>query len=66
MCFRKLPKPLRARINDYYQARYGGKWFDEKEILSLLSKSLKEVPEELFPFIINSIQFNCIYIAPEQ
>ncbi|XP_031438848.1 potassium/sodium hyperpolarization-activated cyclic nucleotide-gated channel 1-like isoform X2 [Clupea harengus] len=42
MCFRKLPKPLRARINDYYQARYGGKWFDEKEILSLLSKSLKE------------------------
>ncbi|KAL2081092.1 hypothetical protein ACEWY4_022945 [Coilia grayii] len=42
MAYRKLPKNLRLRIIDYYQARYGGKWFDEKEILSLLSKSLKE------------------------
>ncbi|XP_076118881.1 potassium/sodium hyperpolarization-activated cyclic nucleotide-gated channel 3 [Alosa pseudoharengus] len=42
MTYRKLPKDLRKRMHDYYQARYGGKWFDEREILSLLSKSLKE------------------------
>ncbi|KAG5283088.1 hypothetical protein AALO_G00038170 [Alosa alosa] len=42
MTYRKLPRDLRKRMHDYYQARYGGKWFDEREILSLLSKSLKE------------------------
>lgn len=47
MTYRKLPKGLRMRINDYYLARYGGKWFDEKQILSLVSKSLKEVPKNI-------------------
>ncbi|XP_066497273.1 potassium/sodium hyperpolarization-activated cyclic nucleotide-gated channel 1-like isoform X3 [Hoplias malabaricus] len=41
MTYRKLPKALRIRITDYYQARYRGKCFNE-DILSLVSKSLKE------------------------
>lgn len=43
MTFMKLPKDLRARISSYYQARYAGKWFDEKDILNWVSSSLKEV-----------------------
>ncbi|XP_062389437.1 potassium/sodium hyperpolarization-activated cyclic nucleotide-gated channel 1-like isoform X2 [Sardina pilchardus] len=42
MAYRKLPRELRKRMHDYYQARYGGKWFDEREILGLLSKSLRQ------------------------
>ncbi|XP_041934354.1 potassium/sodium hyperpolarization-activated cyclic nucleotide-gated channel 1-like [Alosa alosa] len=42
MTFMKLPKELRVRISSYYQARYGGKWFDEKDILNWVSESLKE------------------------
>ncbi|MGH0122175.1 UNVERIFIED_CONTAM: hypothetical protein FKN15_015479 [Acipenser sinensis] len=41
MSYRKLPKNLRSRISTYYQARYQGKWFDEREILNVLSESLK-------------------------
>ncbi|KAM6970537.1 potassium/sodium hyperpolarization-activated cyclic nucleotide-gated channel 3 [Aplochiton taeniatus] len=42
MTHRNLPKALRIRIFDYNQSRYSGKWFNENEVLSLLSKSLKE------------------------
>ncbi|XP_063070641.1 potassium/sodium hyperpolarization-activated cyclic nucleotide-gated channel 1-like [Engraulis encrasicolus] len=42
MTFMKLPKDLRVRINSYYQARYAGKWFDEKDILNWVSTSLKD------------------------
>nr|XP_015219516.1 PREDICTED: potassium/sodium hyperpolarization-activated cyclic nucleotide-gated channel 1-like isoform X2 [Lepisosteus oculatus] len=42
MTYRKLPRDLRTRISNYYQARHQGKWFDESEILNLVSKSLRE------------------------
>lgn len=43
MAFMKLPPELQLRINNYYQARYGGKWFDEKDIMNTVSSALKEV-----------------------
>ncbi|XP_023193182.1 potassium/sodium hyperpolarization-activated cyclic nucleotide-gated channel 1-like [Xiphophorus maculatus] len=42
MAFMKLPPELQLRISNYYQARYGGKWFDEKYIMDTISSSLKE------------------------
>ncbi|MED6246597.1 hypothetical protein ILYODFUR_030908, partial [Ilyodon furcidens] len=42
MAFMKLPPELHLRISNYYQARYGGKWFDEKYIMDTISSSLKE------------------------
>ncbi|KAK2868995.1 hypothetical protein Q7C36_000866 [Tachysurus vachellii] len=38
----KLPKELRIRICNYFLARYGGKWYDEKDILNWVSSSIKE------------------------
>lgn len=43
MTFMKLPPELQLRISNYYQARYGGKWFDEKDVMDTVSSSLKEV-----------------------
>lgn len=43
MTFMKLPKQLRIRISNYFQARYGGKWYDEKDVLNWVSSSIKEV-----------------------
>lgn len=43
MTFMKLPPELQLRITNYYQARYGGKWFDEKYVMDTISSSLKEV-----------------------
>ncbi|XP_024116361.1 potassium/sodium hyperpolarization-activated cyclic nucleotide-gated channel 1 [Oryzias melastigma] len=42
MTFMKLPPELQLRISNYYQARYGGKWFDEKDVMETVSSSLKE------------------------
>ncbi|XP_051999008.1 potassium/sodium hyperpolarization-activated cyclic nucleotide-gated channel 1-like [Xyrauchen texanus] len=42
MTFMKLPKALRMRISDYFQARYAGKWYDEKDVLKWVSSSLRE------------------------
>uniref|UniRef100_A0AAQ5XW91 Cyclic nucleotide-binding domain-containing protein n=1 Tax=Amphiprion ocellaris TaxID=80972 RepID=A0AAQ5XW91_AMPOC len=42
MTFMKLPPELQLRINNYYQARYGGKWFDEKDVMDTVSSALKE------------------------
>ncbi|XP_076027815.1 hyperpolarization activated cyclic nucleotide-gated potassium channel 5 [Genypterus blacodes] len=42
MAFMKLPPELHLRINNYYQARYGGKWFDERDIMDTVSSALKE------------------------
>ncbi|KAF5909939.1 potassium/sodium hyperpolarization-activated cyclic nucleotide-gated channel 1-like [Clarias magur] len=42
MTFMKLPKELRIRISNYFQARYGGKWYDEKDVLNWVSSSIKE------------------------
>ncbi|XP_058469700.1 potassium/sodium hyperpolarization-activated cyclic nucleotide-gated channel 1 isoform X2 [Solea solea] len=42
MTFMKLPPELQLRITTYYQARYGGKWFDEKDIMDTVSSALKE------------------------
>jgi len=43
MIYRKLPRNLRQRISDYYEHRYQGKMFDEKNILDELNECLKEV-----------------------
>lgn len=43
MTFMKLPPELQLRINNYYQARYGGKWFNEKHVMDTVSSALKEV-----------------------
>lgn len=43
MTFMKLPPELQLRINNYYQARYGGKWFHEKDVMDTVSSALKEV-----------------------
>ena len=43
MTFMKLPPELQLRISSYYQARYGGKWFDENDIMDTVSTALKEV-----------------------
>ncbi|TNN03581.1 hypothetical protein fugu_000610 [Takifugu bimaculatus] len=37
MTFMKLPPELQLRINNYYQARYGGKWFHEKDVMNTVS-----------------------------
>ncbi|XP_068184531.1 hyperpolarization activated cyclic nucleotide-gated potassium channel 5 [Antennarius striatus] len=42
MSFMKLPPELQLRINKYYQARYGGKWFHEKDVMDTVSSALKE------------------------
>uniref|UniRef100_A0A8C1SV17 Hyperpolarization activated cyclic nucleotide-gated potassium channel 5 n=1 Tax=Cyprinus carpio TaxID=7962 RepID=A0A8C1SV17_CYPCA len=42
MTFMKLPKALRMRINNFFQARYEGKWYDEKDVLKWVSSSLRE------------------------
>lgn len=46
MAFMKLPPELQLRINNYYQARYGGKWFHEKDVMDTVSSALKEVQLE--------------------
>lgn len=43
MAYRKLPMDLRARIQDYFEHRYQGKFFDEDSILDELSEKLREV-----------------------
>nr|XP_020441937.1 potassium/sodium hyperpolarization-activated cyclic nucleotide-gated channel 1-like [Monopterus albus] len=42
MAFMKLPPELQLHISNYYQARYGGKWFDEKYVMDTVSSALKE------------------------
>ncbi|XP_016143951.1 potassium/sodium hyperpolarization-activated cyclic nucleotide-gated channel 1-like [Sinocyclocheilus grahami] len=42
MTFMKLPKALRMHISNYFQARYAGKWYDEKDVLKWVSSSLRE------------------------
>jgi len=42
MSYRKLPRNLRQRIADYYEHRYHGKMFDERNILGELNECLKE------------------------
>lgn len=46
MAFMKLPPELQLRINNYYQARYGGKWFNEKDVMGTVSSALKEVGQQ--------------------
>lgn len=43
MAYRKLPMDLRTRIQDYFEHRYQGKFFDEDNILDELSEKLREV-----------------------
>ena len=43
MGFRKLPRPLREKIGNFYEHRYQGKMFDEKLILEEISECLREV-----------------------
>ena len=43
MAYRKLPRPLRARISDFYEHRFQGKIFNEEEILRELNAPIREV-----------------------
>ena len=43
MAWRKLPRPMRNRITDYYEHRYQGKIFHEDSILVELSERLRLV-----------------------
>jgi len=43
MAYRKLPRSMRARITEYFEHRYQGKFFDEDAILGELSEKLREV-----------------------
>ena len=43
MSYRKLPRNLRQKINNYYEHRYQGKMFDEDRILGELNDCLREV-----------------------
>ncbi|KAA0196537.1 Hyperpolarizaion-activated cyclic nucleotide-gated cation channel [Fasciolopsis buskii] len=42
MAYKKYPRSLRQRITGYYEHRYKGKMFNEKEILGELSECLRE------------------------
>ncbi|CAH8550230.1 unnamed protein product [Schistosoma turkestanicum] len=42
MAYKKYPRALRRRIAGYYEHRYKGKMFNEKEILAELSECLRE------------------------
>ncbi|XP_066575841.1 potassium/sodium hyperpolarization-activated cyclic nucleotide-gated channel 1-like [Amia ocellicauda] len=42
MTYRKLPRELRTRICNYFQARHQGKWFGEEDIFKLVSRPLRE------------------------
>ncbi|KAF7258585.1 hypothetical protein EG68_04037 [Paragonimus skrjabini miyazakii] len=42
MAYKKYPRSLRQRIQGYYEHRYKGKMFNEKEILEELSECLRE------------------------
>ncbi|VDP57999.1 unnamed protein product [Schistosoma curassoni] len=42
MAYKKYPRALRRRIAGYYEHRYKGKMFNEKEILGELSECLRE------------------------
>lgn len=54
---------LRARISDYFEHRYQGKFFDEDSILDELSEKLREVSlTSTFPLAqCNSIKHICTY-----
>lgn len=43
MRYRKIPHNLKANVHEYYEYRYGRKFFDEELILKDLSKGLREV-----------------------
>lgn len=43
MAYRKLPRNMRARISEYFEHRYQGKFFDEDAILGELSEKLRGV-----------------------
>lgn len=47
MAYRKLPRPMRAKITEYFEHRYQGKFFDEDAILGELSEKLREVRNPL-------------------
>lgn len=63
MAFMKLPPELQLRINNYYQARYGGKWFHEKDVMETVSSALKEVPLELAKIVDECLHLSSRYIT---
>ena len=52
MVYRKLPREMRARITEYFEHRYQGKFFNEDQILGELSEKLKEVSIDILLCII--------------
>ncbi|GAU89031.1 hypothetical protein RvY_01629 [Ramazzottius varieornatus] len=43
MAYRKLPRPLRVKIGDFYEHRFQGKIFDEEAILGELNDPIREL-----------------------
>ena len=64
MSFRKLPRELRVKINDYYEHRFRGKMFDEETILNELSTCLREVSFNLVVMLDWSHVHGSIVICP--
>ena len=52
MAYRKLRRNMRARITEYFEHRYQGKFFDEDAILGELSEKLRGV--SLLFFLLHS------------
>ena len=52
MVYRKLPRDMRAKITEYFEHRYQGKFFNEDQILGELSEKLKEVSYYVRQFLL--------------
>lgn len=55
MAYRKLPRNMRAKITEYFEHRYQGKFFDEDAILGELSEKLREVTWKIIKMIVSPI-----------
>lgn len=62
MVYRKLPREMRARITEYFEHRYQGKFFNEDQILGELSEKLKEVSIDILLGIIMRLNIKITYL----
>ena len=60
MVYRKLPREMHARITEYFEHRYQGKFFNEDQILGELSEKLKEVSIDILLAIIIRVKIPCL------
>ncbi len=60
MAYRKLPRTMRAKITEYFEHRYQGKFFDEDAILGELSEKLREVSHKIEKIIFTLLPFQVL------